>query len=78
MRATSVQKAAGRLTSVVILLARRTAEWINAAVEAVARTRLRVGTVAEAAVDSLTAGREHRLCERKVVGRTHNAGRVSS
>src|SRR6478735_8107465 len=60
---TSVQKAVRRLTSVIILPARRTAEWINAAAEAVARTRSRVGTVAGAAVDSLTAGRDAALLE---------------
>jgi hypothetical protein len=41
-----VQKAVGRLTSVVIFPARRSAEWINGTAEAVARTRSRVGTVA--------------------------------
>ena len=48
VRPTPVQKAVRRLTSVVILPARRTAEWINAAAESVARTRSRVGTVTEA------------------------------
>ena len=42
---------------------RRTAEWINGTAEAVVRTRSRVGTVAEAAVDSLTAGRDAALLE---------------
>ena len=63
MRPTPVQKAVGRLTSVINCPARRTAEWINAAAEAVARTRSRVGTVAGAAVDSLTAGRDAALLE---------------
>jgi hypothetical protein len=63
VRPTPVQKAVGRLTSVVILPARRIAGWINSAAEAVARTRSRVGTVAEAAVDSLTAGRDAALLQ---------------
>ena len=42
---------------------RRTAEWINGTAEVVARTRSRVGTVAEAAKDSLTAGRDAALLE---------------
>jgi hypothetical protein len=56
VRPTPVQKAVRRLTSVINYPTRRTAEWINGTAEAVARTRSRVGTVAEAAVDSLTAG----------------------
>lgn len=47
VRPTPVQKAMGRLTSVVKYPARRTAEWINGTTDAVARTRSRVGTVAE-------------------------------
>ena len=63
VRPTPVQKAVGRLTSVVNYPTRRTAEWINGTAEAVARTRSRVGTVAEAAKDSLTAGRDAALLE---------------
>ena len=63
VRPTPVQKAVGRLTSVVNYPARRTAEWINASAEAVARTRAGVGTLAEAAVDSLTAGRDAALLQ---------------
>ena len=63
VRPTPVQKAVGRLTSVVNYPTRRTAEWINRTAEAVARTRSRVGTVAEAAVDSLTAGRDAALIQ---------------
>jgi hypothetical protein len=63
VRPTPVQKAMGRLISVVIYPTRRTTEWINGAAEAVARTRSRVGTVAEAAVDSLTAGRDAALLQ---------------
>ena len=63
VRPTPVQKAVGRLTSVINYPTRRTAEWINGTAEAVARTRSRVGTVAEAAVDSLTAGRDAALLE---------------
>jgi bacterioferritin (cytochrome b1) len=63
VRPTPVQKAVGRLTSVVNYPTRLTAEWINETAEAVARTRSRVGTIAEAAVDSLTAGRDAALLE---------------
>jgi hypothetical protein len=63
VRPTPVQKAVGRLTSVVNYPTRRTAEWINGTAEVVARTRSRVGTVAEAAVDSLTAGRDAALLQ---------------
>jgi len=63
VRPTPVQKAARRLTSVINYPTRRTAEWINGTAEAVARTRSRVGAVAEAAVDSLTAGRDAALLQ---------------
>jgi hypothetical protein len=63
VRPTPVQKAVGRLTSVVSYPTRWTAEWINGTAEAVARTRSRVGTVAEVAVDSLTAGRDAALLQ---------------
>ena len=63
VRPTPVQKAVGGLSSVVNYPSRRTAEWINGTAEAVARTRSRVGTVAAAAVDSLTAGRDAALLE---------------
>jgi hypothetical protein len=63
VRPTPVQKAVGRLTSVVSYPTRWTAEWINVTAEAVAHTRSRVGTVAEAAVDSLTAGRDAALLQ---------------
>ncbi|MCW2650912.1 MAG: hypothetical protein JWR32_1888 [Mycobacterium sp.] len=63
VRPTPVQKAVGRLTSVVSYPTRWTAEWINGTAEAVARTRSRVGNVAEHAVDSLTAGRDAALLQ---------------
>ena len=63
VRPTPVQKAVGGLTCVVNYPTRRTAEWINGTAEAVARTRSRVGTVAEAAVDSVTAGRDAALLQ---------------
>jgi bacterioferritin (cytochrome b1) len=63
VRPTPVQKAVGRLTSVVSYPIRWTAEWINGTAEAVARTRSRVDTVAEAAIDSLTAGRDAALLQ---------------
>ena len=63
VRPTPVQKAVGGLSSVINYPSRRTAEWINGTAEAVARTRARVGTVADATVDSLTAGRDAALLE---------------
>ena len=63
VRPTPVQKAVGGLSSVINYPSRRTAEWINGTAEAVARTRSQVGTVAAAAVDSLTAGRDAALLE---------------
>ena len=63
VRPTPVQKAVGRLTIVVSYPTRWAAEWINGTAEAVAHTRSRVGTVAEAAVDSLTAGRDAALLQ---------------
>src|SRR4029079_8545331 len=71
---TTVQKAVGGLSSVVNYPSRRTAEWINATAEAVARTRSRVGTVAEAAVDSLTAGRDAALLQAEQIA-TRNGAR---
>lgn len=63
VRPTPVQKAVARLTSVINYPTRWAAERINGTAEAVARTRSRVGTVAEAAVDSLTAGRDAALLQ---------------
>ena len=71
-----MQKAVGRLTWVVNYPARRTAEWINGTAEAVARTRSRVGTVAEAAVDSLTAGRDAALLQAEQIA-TRNGARTT-
>src|SRR6476646_3051378 len=73
VRPTPVQKAVRRVTSVVNYPTRRTAEWINAAAEAVARTRSRVGTVAGAAVDSLTAGRDAALLEAEHISTLNDA-----
>ena len=69
-----MQKAVERLTSVINYPARRTAEWINGTAEAVARTRARVGTVAEAAVDSLTAGRDAALLEAEQIAKGKRGG----
>ena len=74
VRPTPVQKAVGRLASVINYPTRRTAEWINETAEAVARTRARVGTVAEAAVDSLTAGRDAALLHAEQIA-TRNGAR---
>ncbi len=63
VRPTPVQKAVGQLTRVVNYPTRWTAERINGTAEAVARTRSRVSTVTEAAVDSLSAGRDAGLRE---------------
>ena len=63
VRPTPMQKAVGGLSSVINYPSRRTAEWINGTAEAVVRTRSRVGTVAAAAVDTLTAGRDAALLE---------------
>ncbi len=58
VRPTPVQKAVGRLTRAANYPTRWAAERINGTVEAVARTRSRAATVAEAAADSLSAGRD--------------------
>jgi hypothetical protein len=55
---TPVQMAVGRLTRAANYPTRWTAARINRTAEAVARTRSRVATVAEAAGDSFTAGRD--------------------
>jgi hypothetical protein len=74
VRPTPVQKAVGRLTSVVSYPTCWAAQWINGTAEAVARTRSRVGTVAEAAVDSLTAGRDAALLQAEQIA-TRNGAR---
>jgi hypothetical protein len=74
VRPTPVQKAVGRLTSVISYPTRWTAEWINGTAEAVARTRSRVGTIAGAAVDSLSAGRDAALLQAEQIA-TRNGAR---
>ncbi len=58
VRPTPVQLAIGRVSRVAYFPARWTAARINQAADAVARTRSRIDTVAEATVDSFTAGRD--------------------
>jgi hypothetical protein len=55
---TPVQKAVGRLTRAAGYPTRWTAARINGTAEAVARARSRIAPVTEAAVDSLSAGRD--------------------
>jgi hypothetical protein len=55
---TPVRKAVGRLTRAANDPTRWAAARINRTAEAVARTRSRIATVTEAAVDSMTAGRD--------------------
>jgi hypothetical protein len=78
VRPTPVQKAVGRLTSVVSYPTRWTAEWINGTAEAVAGARSRVGTVAEAAVDSLTAGRDAALLQAEQIATRKGARRTET
>ena len=63
VRPTPAQKAVGKLTRVVNYPTRWIAAQVNGTADAVARTRSRVGTITEAAVDSLTAGRDAGLHE---------------
>ncbi len=73
VRPTPVQKAVGGLTSVVSYPTRWAAEWINGTAAAVARTRSRVGTVAEATIDSLTAGRDAALLQAEQIATRNGA-----
>ena len=73
VRPTPIQKAVGQLISAVNYPTRRGAEWINGTAEAVARTRSRVGAVAEAAVDSLTAGRDAALLQAEQIATRRGA-----
>jgi hypothetical protein len=58
VRPTPVQKAVGRLTRAANYPTRWAAARIDGSAEAVGRARSRVATVTEAAVDSMTAGRD--------------------
>src|SRR5271168_2827254 len=72
---TPVQKAVGRLTRAANYPPRWTAARINATAEAVARARSRVATVTEAAVDSLSAGRDAGLHQAEQIA-TRNGART--
>ena len=72
---TPVQKAVGRLTRAANYPTRWTASRINATAEAVARARSRVATVTEAAVDSLSAGRDAGLHQAEQIA-TRNGART--
>jgi hypothetical protein len=72
---TPVQKAVGRLTRVANYPTRWTASRINATAEAVARARSRVATVTEAAVDSLSSGRDAGLHQAEQIA-TRNGART--
>ncbi len=63
VRPTPVQLAIGRVARVANFPARWAAAWINQAAETLARTRSRIDTVAEATVDSFTAGRDAGLAK---------------
>jgi hypothetical protein len=72
---TAVQKAVGRLTRAANYPTRWTAARINATAEAVARARSRVATATEAAVDSLSAGRDAGLHQAEQIA-TRNGART--
>ena len=72
---TPVQKAVGRLTRAANYPTRWTAARINATAEAVARARSRLATVTEAAVDSLSAGRDAGLHQAEQIA-TRNGART--
>lgn len=74
---TPVQKAVGRLTRAANYPTRWTAARINATAEAVARARSRVATVTEAAVDSLSAGRDAGLHQAEQIA-TRNGARTTA
>jgi hypothetical protein len=75
---TRVQKAVGRLTRAVNYPTRRAAQWINETAEAAARTRSRVATVTEAAVDSVTAGRDAGLHQAEQIATRKGARSIAT
>ena len=78
VRPTPVQKTLGRLTRAANYPSRWTAARINATAEAVARTRSRVGTVTDAAVDSLTTGRDAGLQQAERIATRRGARTIAS
>jgi Ferritin-like domain len=78
VRPTPVQRALGRLTRAANYPSRWTAARINATVEAVSRTRSRVGTVTDAAVDSLTTGRDAGLQQAEQIATRRGARTIAS
>ena len=75
---TPVQKAVGRLTRAANYPTRWTAARINRTAEALARTRLRVATVTEAAADSLTAGRDAGLQQAERIATRRGARTIAT
>ncbi|SPM36367.1 hypothetical protein MRAB57_4208 [Mycobacterium rhizamassiliense] len=78
VRPTPVQKALGRLTRAANYPSRWTAARINATAEAVARTRSRVATVTDAAMDSLTTGRDAGLQQAEQIATRRGARSIAS
>ncbi|WAC93688.1 ferritin-like domain-containing protein [Mycobacterium sp. Aquia_213] len=78
VRPTPVQTAVGRITRAANYPSRWTAARINAAAEAVARTRSRVATVTDAAVDSLTTGRDAGLQQAEQIATRRGASSIAS
>ena len=78
VRPTPVQIALGRLTRAANYPTRWAAEWINETAEAAARTRSRVTTVTEAAVDSLTASRDAGLEQAEQIATRKGARRFAT
>ena len=75
---TPVQKAVGRLTRAANYPTRWAAARINRTAEALARTRLRVATVTEAAADSLTAGRDAGLQQAERIATQRGARTIAT
>ena len=75
---TPVQKAVGRLTRAANYPTRWAAARINRTAEALARTRLRVATVTEAAADSLTAGRDAGLQQAERIATRRGARTIAT
>jgi hypothetical protein len=78
VRPTPVQQAVGRLARVANYPTRWTAARINAAAEAAARTRSRVATVTDAAVDSLATGRDAGLQQAEQIATRRGASSIAS
>lgn len=75
---TPVQKTLARLTRAANYPSRWTAARINATAETVARTRSRVATVTDAAMDSLTTGRDAGLLQAEQIATRRGARSLAS